>query len=30
MKLDVRYANHPDDSKKYDTEEFGLYKKYLE
>ena len=20
MKLDVRYANHPDDSKKYDTE----------
>lgn len=27
MKLDVRYANHPDDSKRYDTEE--LRKKYL-
>ena len=27
MKLDVRYANHPDDSKKYDTEE--LRKHYL-
>lgn len=27
MKFDVRYANHPDDSKKYDTEE--LREKYL-
>ena len=27
MKLDVRYANHPDDSKKYDTAE--LRKHYL-
>ena len=27
MKLDVRYANHPDDSKKYDTQE--LRKHYL-
>lgn len=27
MKFDVRYANHPDDSKRYDTAE--LRKKYL-
>ena len=27
MKFDVRYANHPDDSKKYDTKE--LREKYL-
>ena len=27
MKLDIRYANHPDDSKKYDTTE--LREKYL-
>ena len=27
MKFDVRYANHPDDSKHYDTSE--LRKKYL-
>ena len=27
MKFDVRYANHPDDSKFYDTEE--LREKYL-
>ena len=27
MKLDIRYANHPDDSKKYDTKE--LREKYL-
>ena len=27
MKFDVRYANHPDDSKSYDTAE--LRRKYL-
>ena len=27
MKFDVRYANHPDDSKKYDTKE--LREKYM-
>ena len=27
MKFDIRYANHPDDSKKYDTE--TLREKYL-
>ncbi len=27
MKFDIRYSNHPDDSKNYDTKE--LRKKYL-